>query len=274
LLVILDELSGRIGVFRHYLNGIETMIGKKVLLIDDDLDFLKLTSLVFQDAGAQALTARDGLEGMGKLFTHQPDLIILDVVMPGADGFHVCERIRQYSDTPLIMLTALGDDEHMLKGLDAGADDFLSKPINREILLARSRAVLRRVGRGSSDQEITSYTDGHLEVDIEKHRVMVDGEQVKLTPVEFRMLAFLLSNTGRVLSFDQILLNVWGSEYKGNDDYVHVYVSHLRSKIEQDPKNPQYIVSIHGVGYVFEKQDFTESAKVIGEGRAISVVGN
>jgi DNA-binding response OmpR family regulator len=234
------------------------MIGKKVLLIDDDIDFLKLTSLIFKESGAQPITARDGLEGMGKLFTQRPDLIILDVMMPGIDGFQICKRIRQYSNTPLIMLTALDHDEHMLKGLDAGADDFLSKPINREILLARAKAVIRRGEQTNGFQEIFNYTDGHLEIDIEKHRVLIGGEQIKLTPVEFRLLAYLVGNAGRVLSFEQILFSVWGSEYKGNDDYVHVYVSHLRSKIEPDPKNPRYILSIHGVGYIFERQVFTD----------------
>lgn len=237
----------------------DNLTGKKILLIDDDVDFLKLTGLIFKDSGAQTIIARDGLEGMGKLFTHRPDLIVLDVMMPGIDGFQVCRRIRQYSNTPLIMLTALDHDDHMLKGLEAGADDFLSKPINREILLARTKAVLRRGEQSNGYQEQTSYNDGHLDIDIEKHRVLVEGKQVKLTPVEFRMLAYLSSNTGRVLPFDQILVNVWGSEYKGNDDYVHVYVSHLRSKIEPDPKNPVYISSIHGVGYIFEKQDFNET---------------
>lgn len=236
------------------------MIGKKILLIDDDPDFLKLTSLIFKESGAQAITARDGLEGMGKLFTQRPDLIILDVMMPGIDGFQICQRIRQYSNTPLIMLTALDHDDHMLKGLEAGADDFLSKPVNREILLARAKAVIRRGEQINGYQEVFNYADGHLEVDIEKHRVLVDREQVKLTPVEFRLLAYLVSNAGRVLSFEQILDNVWGSEYKGNDDYVHVYVSHLRGKIEPDSKNPRYILSIHGVGYIFEKQDFAETS--------------
>jgi DNA-binding response OmpR family regulator len=230
------------------------MIGKKILLIDDDADFLKLTSLIFRESGAQAFTARDGLEGMGKLFTLRPDLIILDVMMPGIDGFQICERIRQYSNTPLIMLTALDHDEHMLKGLEAGADDFLSKPINRDILLARAKVVIRRSEQSNDYKDVFNYDDGHLEINIEKHRVHLDGKQVKLTPVEFRLLAYLASNAGRVLSFEQILDNVWGIEYKGNDDYVHVYVSHLRSKIEQDPKKPRYILSIHGVGYIFEKQ--------------------
>jgi DNA-binding response OmpR family regulator len=235
------------------------MIGKKVLLIDDDVDFLKLTSLIFKESGAQAITARDGLEGMGKLFTQRPDLIILDVMMPGIDGFQVCERIRQYSNTPLIMLTALHQDDQMLKGLESGADDFLSKPINREILLARAKAVIRRGEQSNGYQDAFNYDDGLLQVDIEKHRVTVKDKQIKLTPLEFRLLAYLASNAGRVLPFKQILDNVWGSAYKGNDDYVHVYVSHLRSKIEKDPKKPRYIVTIHGVGYIFESQAFAET---------------
>jgi two-component system alkaline phosphatase synthesis response regulator PhoP len=230
------------------------MIGKKVLLIDDDVDFLKLISLILKEAGAQAITARDGLEGMGKLFTQRPDLIILDVMMPGIDGFKICQRIRQYSNTPLIMLTALDHDEHMLKGLEAGADDFLSKPINREVLLARAKAVIRQSEQSNGSREVFNYNDGRLEIDNDKHRILLKGEQVKLTPVEFRLLAYLASNAGRALSFGQILENVWGSEYKGNDDYVHVYISHLRSKIEENSKTPRYIVSIHGVGYIFEKQ--------------------
>jgi len=255
------------------LSNFGTMIGKTVLLIDDDVDFLKLASLIFKASDAQVITARDGLEGMGKLFTHQPDLIILDVMMPGIDGFQICQRIRQYSNTPLIMLSVLDRDELMVKGLAAGADDFLSKPINPEILLARAKAVLRRGRQNKSYQEVINYSDGRLEVDIEKHRVRIGGKQVKLTSVEFRLLAYLVGKAGRVLSFEEILLSVWGSEYKGNDDYVHVYISHLRNKIEQNPKNPRYIRSIYGVGYIFEKQDFVEISQVADKAIFVSSKG-
>jgi len=230
------------------------MIGKKILLIDDDPDFLKLTCHIFEEAGAQVITARDGLEGISKLFTHRPNLIVLDVMMPGQDGFEVCQRIRQIANTPLIMLTALNHEQEILQGLDAGADDFLSKPFNSEVLLARARAVLRRSEQNNGHQTALNYDDGRLKIDVEKHRVLINGKQVKLTPVEFKLLTYLVSNTGKVLSFGQILDNVWGSEYKGNDDYVHVYISQLRRKIEPDTKNPRYIISIHGVGYLFEKQ--------------------
>ncbi|MGB7876824.1 MAG: response regulator transcription factor [Anaerolineales bacterium] len=230
------------------------MLGKKILLIDDDPDFLQLTSHIFENAGAHVIMARDGLEGISKLFTHRPNLIILDVMMPGQDGFEVCQRIRQISNTPLIMLTALNNEQEILKGLDAGADDFLSKPFNSEVLLARAKAVLRRSEQSNGHQTVLNYDDGRLKIDLEKHRVLIKGKQVKLTPVEFRLLTYLVSNTGKVLSFVQILDNVWGSEYKGNDDYVHVYISQLRRKIELDTKNPRYILSVHGVGYLFEKQ--------------------
>ena len=232
------------------------MIGKKVLLIDDDPDFLQLTCRIFENAGAQVITAYDGLEGINKLYTHRPNLIILDVMMPGEDGFEVCQRIRQIAATPLIMVTALNQEQEILRGLDAGADDFLSKPFNSEILLARARAVLRRSEQDNEYQEMPNYDDGHLKINTEKHRVLVKGKQVKLTPVEFRLLIFLLSNTGKVLSFGKILDTVWGREYKGNDNYVHVYISQLRRKIEPDSKNPCYILSVHGVGYLFEKQTY------------------
>lgn len=230
------------------------MIGKTILLIDDDTDFLKLTSMIFKDSGAQVIVTPSGLEGMGKLFTHRPDLIILDAMMPDIDGFQICQKIRQFSNTPLIMLSALDEDQLMLQGLDAGADDFLSKPINPEILLARAKAVMRRSEQSNNSQDLLNYNDGLLEIDVEKHRVQVEGKDVKLTPVEFRLLTFLASNEGRVLSYEQILLGVWGGEYKGKYGYVHVYVSHLRNKIEKESNSQRYIRSIHGVGYIFEKQ--------------------
>lgn len=231
------------------------MIGKKVLLIDDDRDFLALAVRIFERSGAKTITALDGLEGMGKLLTHNPDLIIMDIMLPGMDGFQVCQRIRQFSNTPLMMLSALDKDQLMLQGLEAGADDFLSKPVNPDILLARAQAVIRRNRQKNGQPSVYSYDDGHLVIDFEKHSVQIESHEIKLTPFEFRLLAYLASNADKVLSFEQILFNVWGSEYDGKDDYVHVYVSHLRSKIEQDPRNPCYIVTVFGVGYIFERQN-------------------
>jgi two-component system KDP operon response regulator KdpE len=227
----------------------------KVLIIDDDVDLLQLASILFKKAGAQIFTARDGLEGISKLFAHQPDLIILDVMMPGKDGFEVCERIRQVSDTPLIMLTALNHEQQMLRGLEAGADDFLSKPFNAEILLARAKAVLRRSNHPNTQPASFEYNDGYLSVDFERRHVLIKGRRVKLTPLEFRLLVYLARNAGKVLTFEQILANVWGNEYQGSMDYVHVYISHLRRKLEEKTRSPRYIVTLHGVGYIFEKQE-------------------
>jgi len=229
------------------------MIASKVLLIDDDADLLQLASMIFKKEGAQIVTARDGLEGVSKLFTHHPDLIILDVMMPGINGFEVCQRIRQVSDTPLIMLTALNHEQEMLRGLDAGADDFLSKPFNADILLARARTVLRRSEHLKSQDDSHNYSNGHLSIDVNRREALIRDKRIKLTPLEFRLLAYLARNAGKVLTFQQILTNVWGNEYQGSIDYVHVYVSHLRRKLEEDTKSPRYILTLHGVGYIFEK---------------------
>jgi DNA-binding response OmpR family regulator len=251
---------------------------QKVLIIDDDADLLQLASLIFKKAGAEVITANDGLDGISKFFTHQPDLVILDVMMPGSNGFDICQRIRQVSDAPLIMLTALNKEQEMLQGLAAGADDFLSKPFNPEILLARARTVLRRMqrsnggngsngnghnghngGNGHNGNPATSasfsYNDGYLSIDIERHEVLIHGKRIKLTPIEFRLLVYLARNGGKLLTFDKILGNVWGNQYQGSIDYVHVYISHLRRKIEEGTNGSRYILTVHGEGYVFEKQE-------------------
>jgi len=229
------------------------MIDQKVLIIDDDADLLHLAGLLFKKAGAQIFTARDGLEGISKLFTCNPNLIILDVMMPGTNGFEVCQRIRQVSNAPIIMLTALNHEQEMLRGLESGADDFLSKPFNADILLARARTVLRRSMNGNTPSSNFEFNNGHLSIDIERRHVLVEDKRVKLTPIEFRLLVYLARNAGKVLTFDHILTNVWGNEYRGSMDYVHVYVSHLRNKIEENAKYPRYILTVYGVGYMFER---------------------
>jgi DNA-binding response OmpR family regulator len=229
------------------------MIDKKVLLIDDDADLLHLAGLIFKKTGAHVFTARDGLEGISKLFTCNPDLIILDVMMPGTNGFEVCQRIRQVSNAPIIMLTALNHEQEMLRGLESGADDFLSKPFNADVLLARAKTVLRRSANGNAQNTNFQFNNGHLSIDIERRHVLVDERRVKLTPIEFRLLVYLARNSGKVLTFNHILSNVWGDEYRGSVDYVHVYVSHLRNKIEENAKHPRYVLTVHGVGYMFER---------------------
>jgi len=175
------------------------------------------------------------------------------VMMPGTNGFEVCQRIRQVSNAPIIMLTALNQEQEMLRGLEAGADDFLTKPFNAEVLLARAKTVLRRSANGNAQNTNFQFNNGHLSIDIERHHVLVDEKRVKLTPVEFRLMVYLARNAGKVLTFNHILSNVWGDQYMGSIDYVHVYVSHLRNKIEENAKDPRYILTVHGVGYMFER---------------------
>jgi DNA-binding response OmpR family regulator len=229
------------------------MIDTRVLIIDDDADLRQLAGLLFKKAGAQIFTANDGLDGLSKLFLCDPNLVILDVVMPETSGFEICQRIREVSDIPIIMLTSLNQEQDMLKGLESGADDFLSKPFSSQVLLARAKTVLRRSRNGVRQNNHYDFNHGRLSIDLERRQVLVDEKRMKLSPIEFRLLVFLARHAGKVLTFDHILVNVWGNEYRGSIDYVHVYVSHLRNKIEENPKDPRYILTVHGIGYMFER---------------------
>jgi DNA-binding response OmpR family regulator len=230
------------------------MIGKKVLIIDDDHDLVALSEHILKGEGVQVLTARDGSEGIGKLLIYQPDLILLDIVMPGISGLEVCQKIRTISNAPLIIVTALNHEQNMLQAFELGADDFLPKPFSAQILLARVNALLRRSRSESKPHSIFKYDDGHLAIATERHQVLINGRPVRSGPTEFRLLLYLERNAGKVLTYEQLLANVWGEGYRGNIDIVHVYISTLRRKIEKNPKNPSYIQSVHGVGYIFERQ--------------------
>ena len=232
------------------------MQGKKVLLVDDDVYIREVTRRVFVRAGAEVELASDGQEGLRKFFEVQPDLVVLDIMMPVMDGWETCRQMRMSSDVPVVLLTSLSSDEEIVRGLEAGADDFVSKPFKPDVLLARSRAVLRRRKAAAQQEVARSYQDGHLSVDLETRRVMAGDRRISLTPTEYRLLVYMIRNSGRVLSFTQILENVWGEEYMDSPNYVHVYISHLRQKLEKDPANPCYFVSEHGTGYRFMRQDF------------------
>jgi two-component system alkaline phosphatase synthesis response regulator PhoP len=237
------------------------MNGKKVVLIDDDNDLLQLASHIFKSAGAQVITARDGTEGIGKILTHRPNLILLDFLLPGINGFEVCKIIRQISNAPLIMLTAMNFEDNLVQALELGADDFLAKPFTKAVLIARANALLRRSSSGNENERpnVLIYNDGRLTIDSERHQILINGRKIKSGPTEFRLLTYLMRNVGKAITYNQLLANVWGEEYRGNVDIVQVYISNLRHKIEEDPRNPRYIQVIHGVGYVFERQDSTLS---------------
>lgn len=228
--------------------------GKTILIIDDELELLELLEVIFTQAGAKTFTAFNGQEGLRQFYAGQPDLVIVDLMMPQMDGWQVCRNIRQLSDTPIIILTALDMDKAIIRGLDAGADEFVTKPVSPDVLLARARATLRRAELPSTTQKPVSYNDGYLVIDRDKRQLSVDGAPVKLSATEYLLLTYLLDHAGRVLAFGQILAKVWGNEYRENIDYVHVYISRLRSKIEKDPRQPAYLLTEHGIGYRFEKQ--------------------
>lgn len=231
------------------------MEDKKILVIDDDLNLGQAIKLTFARVGAEVFTAVDGRDGLRQFYEHRPDLVILDVRMPDIDGWETCRQIRLLSNVPIIMLTTMDKDEDVLRGFDFGADDFVTKPFSREVLLARARAVLRRVELLNEASDQSAYNDGHLNIDLRKRRVMVNGEQAQLTATEFRLLSYLLQNAGQILTYQNILDKVWGWEYQDSIDYVHVYISHLRKKLEPDPRNPQYVLTERGIGYRFERQD-------------------
>lgn len=230
------------------------MEGNRVLVVDDDPALLPLIEYTFAKEGYEVYTASDGREALRQFFDHRPDLVILDIMMPGMDGWETCRRMREVSDVPIMMLTARGQDEDIIRGLEYGADDYMTKPFSIKVLLARARAVLRRAALPPVEYEDPAiYGDDYLTVDLKERRVTVKGESVKLTPTEYRLLAYLVHNAGHVLTSQQILENVWGWEYQNDLDYVRVYVWHLRQKLEEDPKNPRYILTELGAGYRFQK---------------------
>jgi two-component system alkaline phosphatase synthesis response regulator PhoP len=225
----------------------------KVLVVDDDPALLPLIETTFAREGYEVYSASDGKQALRMLFANHPDLVVLDIMMPRMDGWETCRRIREVSDVPIIMLTARGQEEDVVRGLDHGADDYLTKPFSIKVLLAHARAVLRRAALPPlGEEEATTYSDDHLTMDLKERRVTVDGELIKLTPTEYRLLAYLVQNAGRSLTSREILQNVWGWEYQDEVDYVRVYIWHLRQKLEEDPKDPRYIQTETGVGYRFE----------------------
>jgi len=231
-------------------------VEKKILIIDDDPGFLRLVEQVLTRERYEVLKASNGREALQLMFAHKPDLVLLDVVMPRMDGWQTCTRIREISNVPIIMLTGKQKaEEDIVHGLDYGADDYLFKPVGNRELAARVRAVLRRAELPSAleTKELITYGDDYLTVDIDERKVLVNGERVKLTPREFRLFALLVENGGRILTHKQVLEKVWGWEYTDDLDYVRIYISHLRQKIEPDPALPRYIITEPGVGYYFQK---------------------
>jgi DNA-binding response OmpR family regulator len=227
------------------------MQGRKILAIDDEPEMVELLDLIFSKAGAEVYTALSARDGLRQFHACQPDLVLLDVMMPEMNGWQVCAYLRQLSRVPIIMLTALGTDQDITRGLEGGADDFVTKPFSSEVLLARAGAVLRRAKFSSEDNQQLAYWDEYLSIDLDQRRVLVSGESVKLTAIEYRLLAYLVANAERTLTYQQILRSVWGWDRTHSTEYVHVYIYRLRQRLEADPADPQYLITKHGVGYSF-----------------------
>jgi two-component system KDP operon response regulator KdpE len=224
----------------------------KILLVDDDRTLTELMSYILKREGFTPIVAGNGTLGIAMFAEHQPDLVVLDLNLPGLSGFEVCQRLRAMTTTtPIIILTAQGNEEEMVHGLDLGADDYVVKPFQPRAFVARVRANLRR-SSGAADTH--DYNDGYLCVDLDAHQVLVNQAAVKLTPTEFKLMAALVRNNGRVLTFRQLLEDVWGFAYIDEVDYLRVYIWHLRRKLEPDPKNPIYFLNELNVGYRFAQQ--------------------
>jgi len=224
---------------------------KRILVVDDEKGLVKIIRLNLEQDGFDVIEAFNGAQAMEKLRTTLPDLVLLDVMMPDTDGFTVLKMIRQIGNIPVIMLTAKGEEDDKIKGLELGADDYVTKPFSPRELTSRIRAVLRR-GDFSRDEESGKIVvDDRLTIDFDRHEVWVEGELVQLRPTEYRLLYHLVQNAGWVLTHDQILNKVWGYEYENEPHYVRLYINYLRKKLEVDPANPQYILTERGVGYRF-----------------------
>ena len=231
----------------------DNLQGKRILVIDDDLEFLDFVSLVLTRDGAQVSTATNGNEGLRQLKIEHPALVLLGIMMPGLPGFETCSRIIELSQTPVIFLTALARVNDIVNGLNLGAVDYVTKPFNPSELVARIRTALRQVNQMSIENPPTSYEDDYLSIDLDQRSILVARKPVHLTSTEYRLLTHLLTNANQVLTYADILGNVWGPEYRNSNNYVYIYVWRLRQKIERDPRKPRYLLSEPGIGYRFEK---------------------
>lgn len=223
----------------------------RILVVDDERRMVGFIRLNLEQDGFEVIEAYNGSEALDRLRDSLPELILLDVMMPDIDGFEVLRTIREVSQVPVIMLTAKGEEDDKVKGLELGADDYVTKPFSPRELVSRVKAVLRRGSTYEEGDEGIIEVDYRLKIDFGRREVWVDDELIKLRPTEYRLLYHLVQNAGWVLTHDQILTKVWGYEYRDEPHYVRLYINYLRKKIEEDPANPVYILTERGVGYRF-----------------------
>ncbi len=224
----------------------------RVLVVDDEPRMIGFIRMNLELERHQVLEAHTGLEALEAVRTKLPHIVLLDVMMPDLDGFETLRMLREFSDIPVIMLTAKGEENDRVYGLELGADDYITKPFGPRELSSRIKAVMRRVqGSSTSPEEAILKVDDRLSVDFNRREVIINGERVKLRPTEYRLLYHLIQNSGWTVPHDQLLAKVWGYEYRDEAHYVRLYVNYLREKIEADPSDPKYILTERGVGYRF-----------------------
>lgn len=224
--------------------------GKLILVVDDEPRMTNFVRLNLEAEGARVIEASDGLTALKRVREDLPDAVVLDVMMPQMDGFETLRQLREFAEVPVIMLTVRAGEEDRVHGLELGADDYMGKPFSPRELVSRLKAVLRRTAPEHTREELV-VIDPELQVDLRTREAIVRGERVKLRPTEWRLLYHLIQNPGWVLTHDVILSKVWGPEYKGADEYVRLYITYLRQKIEPDPAHPKYILTERGAGYRF-----------------------
>jgi two-component system KDP operon response regulator KdpE len=230
------------------------MSEQRILLVDDEPKLVRLVWEVLTATGFDVIATGKGREAVQKVALEQPDLILLDIVLADeVDGYEVARQVRRFSDVPIIMLTARAEEADLLRGFDAGADDYITKPFSSKELLARVRAVLKRSSR--EEPAVAEIDCGDLHIDLARRRVAKKGKSIRLTRTEFNLLNELATHRNQVLLHDQLLTAVWGSEYRDDLDYLRAYIRYIRRKLETDPSNPEYIVTYQGVGYMLECPD-------------------
>jgi two-component system KDP operon response regulator KdpE len=229
----------------------EELERRRILVVDDEERMVRFIRLNLEHDGFHVSEAFNGRQAVQKLRDVNPDLILLDVMMPDLDGFEVLEMVREISNVPVIMLTAKGEEDDRVRGLELGADDYVTKPFSPRELVSRVRAVLRRTEGASGSMHGLIEVDERLKIDFDRHEVWLENKIVKLRPTEYRLLFHLVQNAGWVVSHDQLLAKVWGYEYRDEPHYVRLYINYLRQKLEKDAASPKYILTERGVGYRF-----------------------
>ncbi|MFZ1041747.1 MAG: response regulator transcription factor [Anaerolineales bacterium] len=223
---------------------------RRILVVDDEERMVRFIRMNLEHDGFQVIEAFNGKQAIDKL-RDTPDLILLDVMMPDLDGFEVLETVREVTNVPVIMLTAKGEEDDRVRGLELGADDYITKPFSPRELVSRVKAVLRRTEGVTGSMHGLIEVDNRLKIDFDRREIWLEGKLVKLRPTEYRLLYHLVQNAGWVVSHDQLLQKVWGYEYRDEPHYVRLYINYLRQKLEKDPADPKYILTERGVGYRF-----------------------